>query len=98
MKLIAFSVFDSKAAIFGQPFFAMNEGSAIRDFGDGVNDSSSKNNMWHNHPEDFSLFRIGVFENLTGEFKSEIPKNLITASALNMKNGSEPELKLEPVN
>lgn len=82
MKLIIFSVFDSKGAFFGKPFFGMNEGSAIRDFGDGVNDGSIKGNSWYAHPEDYSLFRIGTYEDATGEIIPELPKNLITASAL----------------
>lgn len=81
MKLMVFSVFDSKAGIFGTPFFSGTEASAMRDFSDNVNDSNPRN-MWSNHPEDFSLFHIGEFETNTGVIDSIVLKNLVTASAL----------------
>lgn len=82
MIVKVFAVFDSKAAFFGQPFFDQKEGSAIRNFSDAVNDSSNPNNMWFKHPEDFSLFVVGEFDNLTGELIPSTPKNLVTASAV----------------
>lgn len=82
MMLSIFAVFDSKAAVFGTPFFDQQEASAIRNFSDAVNDSSNPNNMWHKHPEDFSLFHLGEFDNNSGELVPNIPKSLVTASAL----------------
>lgn len=82
MLIKIFSVFDSKAAFFGQPFCDQNEGSAIRNFSDAVNDGSNPNNLWHKHPEDFSLFNIGEFDNETGELIPSLPKSLLTASAI----------------
>lgn len=77
-----FSVFDSKASYFGRPFDDQSDSSAIRNFSDAVNDGSNPNNLWHKHPEDFSLFQVGEFDNLTGELIPVLPKNLITASAV----------------
>lgn len=77
-----FAVFDSKAAFFGRPFSEQMEASAIRGFRDAVNDGSNPANLWHNHPEDFSLFMIGEFDDSTGELIPCIPKSLITASAI----------------
>ncbi|QCQ84847.1 nonstructural protein [Blackfly microvirus SF02] len=88
-----FSVFDSKAASFGVPFADHQEGSAIRNFADAVNDGSNPNNMWHNHPEDFSLFQLAEFDNNTGEIVPIKPKSLVTASAL--QTFKQPELKLD---
>lgn len=86
MKLKVFSVFDSKAAYFGQPFFDQSENSAIRNFADAVNDSSNPNNMWNKHPEDFSLFNIGEFDNETGQIEKQLPLSVITASAIKSIN------------
>lgn len=80
MILKAFSIYDSKACFFGNPFFAQKEEQAIRDFGDAVN-SNEPNNGFARHPEDYSLFYIGDFDNENGEFSKIIPRNLITASA-----------------
>lgn len=82
MIIKLFSVFDSKAACFGQPFPDHYEAAAIRNFRDAVNDGSNPNNLWHKHPEDFSLFQVGEFDNLSGEVLSCLPKSLVTASAI----------------
>lgn len=107
MIIKIFSVFDSKAAFFGQPFADQSIASATRNFSDAVNDGSNPNNLWHKHPEDFSLFHVGEFDNETGELLPMNPKNLITASAianlstadLDMKdrnlNGKQMELNLK---
>lgn len=88
MIIKLFAVFDSKAAMFGRIFSDQQEGSAMRNFSDAVNDSSNQNNMWNKHPEDFSLFQVGEFDDSTGELIPCIPKSLITASALkNIANG-----------
>lgn len=91
MILKIFAVFDSKMAQFGQPFFDQNEGSAIRNFSDAVNDGSNPHNMWHKHPEDFSLFYLGDFASDNGELVPILPRSLVTASALfSLKNGDLP--------
>lgn len=102
-----FAVYDSKACFFGQPFFDQHVNSAIRNFSDAVNDGSNPNNMWFKHPEDFSLFEIGDFNNETGELVPKIAKNLLTASAVRTintsaadsdfhdKNGSQAALQLK---
>lgn len=91
-----FSVFDSKAAFFGNPFYEQREESAIRTFGDAVNDPNPKN-MWNAHPEDYSLFYVGEFDSDTGEILPTVPKNLVTASALK-SYASGTELGVERLN
>ena len=59
MKLLVFSVFDSKAEIFGQPMFFPAKGLAIRAFDDECN---RKESQIHAHAEDFTLFQIGEFD------------------------------------
>lgn len=81
MKLKVFSVFDSKAAFFGTPFFEQREASAIRGFQDAVN-SNDPANGFARHPEDYSLFLLAEFDNDTGQFDLVKPQNLVTASAL----------------
>lgn len=89
MILQVFAVFDSKAGFFGNPFFDQKEGSAIRNFADAVNDTSNPNNMWNKHPEDFSLFCLGEFDNNSGELIPSLPKSLVTASALSKLKSEE---------
>lgn len=96
MMLQIYSVYDAKACFFGQPFFDQNPASAIRNFSDAVNDGSNPHNMWHKHPEDYSLFCIGDFDNQNGELIPILPpRSLVTASALrSLKNGQETDLPL----
>lgn len=82
MNISLFSVFDSKATIFGNIFTDQQTASAIRNFSDAVNDSSNSNNLWNKHPEDFSLFKVGEFDNETGTLVPHNPESLVTASAL----------------
>lgn len=91
MDLRLFAVFDSKAGFFSNPFVEQREESAIRQFCDAVNDKNPQN-MWYKHPEDYSLFNIGSFDNLTGEILPSLPKSLVTASALkSFSDGGEVE-------
>lgn len=82
MVLKVFSVFDAKLASFGRPWYELTEASAIRVFTDAVNDDSNQNNQWFKHPEDFSLFHIGEFNDETGNVEPCLPVSLVTASAI----------------
>lgn len=63
MKLLAFTVYDSKAEAYLRPFFAGNRGQAMRSFGDACNDASHEFNK---HAEDYTLFYIGAFNEESG--------------------------------
>lgn len=93
IKMKVFSVFDSKAALFLRPFTDQQEAAAIRNFADAVNDSSNPNNLWNKHPEDFSLFLIGAFDDETGELLPCLKKCLVTASALVAVNSNGSKLE-----
>lgn len=82
MIMKMYSVFDSKLAVFGRPWFSQRDAAAIREFSDAVNDGSNPNNQWFRHPEDFSLFSIGEFDDENAELIPQNPVNLVTASAL----------------
>lgn len=68
MKLLAFSIRDAKAEAFMRPFFAPTKGLATRSFADLVN--SGNGEPVAKHPDDFCLFHVGEFDELTGEFVS----------------------------
>lgn len=65
MILFAYAVFDVKSATYGQPMFFISEGAAIRAFADVADESSS---LICKHPEDFSLYEVGSFDDQTGLF------------------------------
>lgn len=74
----AFAVFDSKAGNFGVPFFTAVTAVAVRMFTDLILDNTSTVSR---HPEDFSLFEIGSFDDVKGVLMPlGIPINLGLAS------------------
>jgi hypothetical protein len=64
MKLNVYSIHDKAATAFTQPFFMHNDGLAIRAFQDNVN-AKDENNI-SKHPEQFSLFKLGEYDDATG--------------------------------
>lgn len=68
-----YSIYDSKTGVFNTPFFAMNNATAIRTFSDAANDTQTNINR---HPEDFSLFHIGTYDEESGEVSPANHTNL----------------------
>jgi len=60
-----FSVYDSKARAYGNPFTAARQELAIRDFTTAVRDPDTQ---LHKFPEDFTLVEIGEFDDETCSF------------------------------
>ncbi len=85
MKMKVYSVFDNKGGNYGTPFFALEDGIAARLFTDLVQDNQSTVNR---HPEDFSLFKVGEFDDREGKIKSQLPIHL--TSAVSVKRIEEP--------
>lgn len=59
-----FSIFDTKADVYSQPFYALTDHAAIRTFTDAVN---LKDSPYNRHPGDYQLFAIGDFDDRTGD-------------------------------
>lgn len=78
MKLNAYSIYDSKAKAFSQPFFTANHQIAERSFSALVSEKGTNNVA--KFPEDFSLHYIGQFDDETGELVSNQHENLGLAS------------------
>ena len=71
-----FTVYDSKAAIHGQPFYAVTDGIALRMFSDAVNNNSPDNAL-NRYPEDFTLYYIGDFNDATGSVTGNLSPMLV---------------------
>jgi len=61
MKVCA--IYDAKAEAWLTPLFFQAVGQALRSFGDAVNQNDSD---FGKHPEDYTLFLLGDFDNQTG--------------------------------
>lgn len=71
-----FCVHDVKAEAFAKPFAVPTRGIAIRAFADQVNNPDSD---LHKHPEDYTLFQIGEFDESTGMIQPQAPESLGSA-------------------
>ncbi len=63
MKLNAYCIFDSAASVYQRPFFVGADGEAVRLFIDLVEE---KDHPVGKHPECYSLFRVGSFNDQNG--------------------------------
>jgi len=59
-----YTIHDNKAAAYLTPFFLHNKNMAIRSFSDATN---SPEHAFNKHPEDYSLWEIGEFDDITAE-------------------------------
>lgn len=62
-----YSVYDEVSGLFGFPVLFPRDAVATRNFGDII---GSDGTVLHSHPADFSLKRIGFFDEHTGELIS----------------------------
>jgi len=63
MRMKICCIHDSKAELYTQPLFFQALGQAVRSFSDACNDDKSD---YAKHPEDYSLWHIGEYDDLTG--------------------------------
>lgn len=74
MLMKVFSVYDSAAGAYLQPFFMASRGQAIRAFTDLVNDVS---HSFSKHADDYTLFELGTYDDASGKIAShETPQSL----------------------
>lgn len=80
MILKVFTMFDSKVSSFMAPFYMQSNGAAIRALIDTMADS---NNQFSKHPEDFTLFELGEFDDADGSFNLHLtPLSVATCISL----------------
>jgi hypothetical protein len=63
MIYYVYSVYDEKVKTFGNPFYKPTNPAAIRDFADLAKD---QNTTVGRHPEDYTLYQIGEYDDQTG--------------------------------
>jgi hypothetical protein len=69
-----YTIHDSKADAYLPPFFLHSDGMATRSFQDCITD---KEHNFGKHPQDYTLFKIGTFNDKTSEIEYLSPiKNL----------------------
>ncbi|WNK12916.1 MAG: nonstructural protein [Microvirus sp.] len=91
MRVIVYSVFDSKTKAFTRPFMMANNETALRMFDDVVNDNEHPISK---HPEDYTLYRIAEYDDLTAEYINTIPPEFISIGS-SLKKAVKTDLKIE---
>jgi len=66
------TVQDTAAKLYGQPFFVPSVAAGLRSVGDEANRSASDNALYQ-HPDDFVVYHLGVFDDETGRFETMAP-------------------------
>ena len=79
MRLVLFSIYDAAAGSFMRPFPVASDKQAHRAFKDLVTDADHPIGK---HPEDYTLHRLGVFDDQTGEFHNEVNEQQQTGLAV----------------
>lgn len=83
MILNVYAIRDSKIHAFSQPYYSHTHGSALRAFSDHVNDANTQPNK---HPEDYTLWHLGTFNDETGDLNQDKPTQIGTASEYRKEN------------
>lgn len=79
MKSNAYAIYDTASGVYDKLIFAGSDGIVTREFSDLVQNAE---HIYGQHPEDFSLFRLGMFDNITGRLTDE--KNECLATGLEL--------------
>lgn len=85
-----FTIFDTKAKAYLQPFFSRNKATALREVTQVVNTPDHSFNI---HCEDYGLFQLGEYDEKTGKIESYPPihiANLIELKTFDDRQSSLP--------
>jgi len=74
-----YSIFDRKALTFSAPFYAINDGTAMRSVGHALSDPQSELAY---AAGDYELHLLGTFDDCSGVIIQEIPQFLINVQQL----------------
>lgn len=79
MRLNVYAIYDTASKAYMRPFFLQSDGQAVRMFTDIAQDADHEIGK---HPEDYSLFRIGTYDDQKGRLHPEDRECLATALEL----------------
>ncbi len=100
MKVQCYAIFDTCSGIYEKPFFSTADDLVKREFQDVA---TATDHPIAKHPEHYSLWRLGGFDNLNGKLTNETNEQLWSATEaiaqsqnvnpqamINLTNGLEP--------
>ncbi len=77
MKVQCYAIFDQCSGIYEKPFFSTTDDLVKREFQDVAN---TPDHLINKHPEHFSVWRLGIFDNVNGKIDNENNECLWTAT------------------
>ncbi len=77
MKVQCYAIFDACSGIYEKPFFSTTDGLVKREFQDVA---GAAEHPISKHPEHYSLWRLGTFDNVNGLMTNENNECLWTAT------------------
>jgi len=80
------AVYDNGVKAFLNPIFCSTRGEAIRSFSDAVADERAP---FKAHPEDYSLFVLGEYDEGLGIFENNVPAPELLVLAVNLVRPKE---------
>jgi len=95
MKQKLFVLHDRTAATYTAPNASPNQGQAIRDLSDAVNNTANRN-LLTQHPEDISLLEVGEFDTDTG-INTAHPVPILVVQALQLVNPTQAPIPVTPL-
>lgn len=81
MKLHVFAIRDRATDSFGNPMCLIADGQALRSFTDEVN-RPDKDNQMYQHPDDFDLYKLGMYDTASGMFEVGVPTMLAAGKSV----------------
>lgn len=79
MIVNSYSLLDTKTGLYSMPWFFAHDAQAMR----AVNElARDKNTTVGNYPADYVLYRIGLFDDNTGECQTVAPYNMGSVAAI----------------
>ncbi len=76
MKHTMYSIYDTASGLYSHPVYEQSDKAAIRSFSNIATAADSNVGL---HPEDYSLFRLGLFNDTDGRLHNEKNECLCTA-------------------
>ncbi len=93
MKVQCYAIFDTCAGIYEKPFFSTTDDLVKREFQDAATAAECPISK---HPEHYSLWRLGNFDNNTGKILDEANECLWNAvEAIAQAQNVNPQAQLE---
>ncbi len=95
MKHNVYSIFDTASGLYSRSFFDQSDAQAKRAFGDIAQDAQHSIGQ---HPEDYTLLRLGIFDDQTGDLHNELNESLTTGLEAVAKSRNVDAAKMAQLN